>query len=164
VLTTFFKPNPVFGSGVGTTQHYFYTHFTGLNVIHSEYIRLLAEVGILGVSLLAVAVVAYMVRLVQTFRAATTREGKVYSLAALGALVVYIIFMATDNAIDYVASCGIFVFALIGMSEKSRELEQQDSRVPEADANIVEPTDDSQGKDFSIAPMPSRRFPLVSWK
>jgi hypothetical protein len=134
VLTHFFKPNPVFGSGVGTTQHYYYTHSTGLNVIHSEYVRLLAEVGIIGVSLLAIAAVAYMVRLARTYSAASTREGKAYSLAALGALVVYIIFMATDNAIDYVTSCGIVVFALIGMSEKTRELEQQDSMVHVAEA------------------------------
>ena len=163
VLTTFFKPNPAFGSGIGTTQHYFYTHFTGLNVIHSEYIRLLAEVGILGVSLLTVAVVAYMVRLAQTYRTATTREGKAYSLAALGALVVYLIFMATDNAIDYVTSCGIFVFALIAMSEKSRELEQQDALVRLSDKPTVEPAD-SNAQGFSIPSMPSRRFSLVSWK
>ena len=119
--------------------------------------------GILGVSLLTVAVVAYMVRLAQTFRAARTREGKAYSLAALGALVVYLIFMATDNAIDYVTSCGIFVFALIAMSEKSRELEQQDALVRPIDKPTVEPAD-SNAQGFSIPSMPSRRFSLVSWK
>jgi hypothetical protein len=163
VLTTFFRPNLAFGSGVGTTQHYFYTHFTGLNVIHSEYIRLLAEVGIVGVSLLVIAVVAYMVRLAQTFHAATTREGKVYSLAALGALVVYLIFMATDNAIDYVTSCGIFVFALIAMSEKARELEQRDGLIQTDTAPACE-LSSADARGFSAASMPSRRFSLVSRK
>lgn len=161
VLTTFFKPNPVFGSGVGTTQHYFYTHFTGLNVIHSEYIRLLAEVGILGVALLTVAVMAYMVRLVQTFRAATTSEGRAYSLAALGALVVYLVFMATDNAIDYVTSCGIFVFALIGMSEKARELEVA---VPSTNT-VASPVDIGQTQHAGVVSgdlIAGRRFPIVS--
>ncbi len=163
VLMTFFKPNPVFGSGIGTTQHYFYTHFTGLNVIHSEYIRLLSEVGILGVSLLAIAAVVYLIRLAQTFRAATTREGKAYALAGLGALVVYLIFMATDNAIDYVTSCGIFVFALIAMSEKARELEQRDRLAQTNTAPAVESASADERR-FSVASMPSRRFSLVSRK
>lgn len=123
VLNTFFQPNPILGAGIGTTQNYFYTHFTGMNVIHSEYIRLLAEVGTLGALLMGIAVTVYMVRLAKIYRTAQTLEGRSYALAAMGALVVYVIFMATDNAIDYVTSCGIFVFALIGMSEKARELE-----------------------------------------
>jgi O-antigen ligase len=163
VLTTFFKPNPVFGSGIGTTQHYFYTHFTGLNVIHSEYIRLLAEVGILGVSLLVIAAAVYLVRLTHTFRAAMTREGRAYALAGLGALVVYLIFMATDNAIDYVTSCGIFVFALIAMSEKARELEEKDSCERAQETKAIAPGV-FPAKGVGFDPMPSRRFPLVSWR
>ena len=161
VLTTFFKPNPIFGSGVGTTQHYFYTHTTGLNVIHSEYIRLLAEVGVVGVFLLIVAASAYMIRLTRAYRLATTREGKAYSLAALGSLVVYLVFMATDNAIDYVTSSGIFVFALIAMSEKARELEVVASSTLKATAS--EDVSETQrsgelGDDLTAG----QRFPIGS--
>jgi O-antigen ligase len=163
VLTSFFKPSPVFGSGVGTTQNYFYTHATGLNVIHSEYIRLLAEVGIVGVVLMGIAVASYMIRLAGAYRASSTREGQAYSLAALGGLTVYVIFMATDNAIDYVTSCGIFVFGLIAMSEKARELEEQESL---ARARGMQTSDSPalpvEGVGFDL--MPSRRFPLVSWR
>lgn len=163
VLNSFFKPNPFFGSGVGTTQSYFYTHATGLNVIHSEYIRLLAEVGIGGVALMGAAVAAYLIRLARTYRVSSTHEGRAYALAALGGLVVYVIFMATDNAIDYVTSCGIFVFALIAMSEKARELEAADSSArdqeTQASAQAALPV---EGAEFDS--MPSRRFPLVSWR
>ena len=163
VLTSFFKPSPFFGSGVGTTQNYFYTHATGLNVIHSEYIRLLAELGVLGVALMGIAVAAYMIRLVRTCRASSTREGRAYSLAALGGVVIYVIFMATDNAIDYVTSCGNFVFALIAMSEKARELEQQNSLLQsyesQSSASVA-----SQVEDVRCDSVPFRRFPLVSWR
>ena len=163
VLTNFFKPSPAFGSGVGTTQSYFYTHATGLNVIHSEYIRLLAEVGIVGVVLMGVAIAAYMMRLAGNYRVSSTREGRAYSLAALGGLVVYVIFMATDNAIDYVTSCGIFVFGLIAMSEKARELEEQESlahaREMQASVSPALPVEGAEND-----PMPSRRFPLISWR
>ncbi len=163
VLNNFFKPNPFFGSGVGTTQSYFYTHATGLNVIHSEYIRLLAEVGIGGVALMGVAVAAYVIRLARTYRASSTHEGRAYSLAALGGLVVYVIFMATDNAIDYVTSCGIFVFALIAMSEKARELEAVNSRARAQETQASAPAA-LPVEDIGFGPMPSRRFPLVSWR
>lgn len=163
VLNSFFKPNPFLGSGVGTTQSYFYTHATGLNVIHSEYIRLLAEVGIGGVALMGVAVAAYVMRLVRTYQMSSTHEGRAYSLAALGGLVVYVIFMATDNAIDYVTSCGIFVFALIAMSEKARELEAMDSRThAPKPLTFASAAPAVEGRAFS--PMSSRRFPLVSWR
>jgi hypothetical protein len=161
VLTKFFEPSPLIGSGVGTTQHYFYTHATGLNVIHSEYIRLLAEVGIVGVALLGITGAAYVIRLTGTFRAASTSQGKAYSLAAIGGMVVYVIFMATDNAIDYVTSCGIFVFALIGMSEKSRELEI----AALSTINVASPVDIGEAQhagEVSGDLIADRRFPIVS--
>lgn len=123
VIKTFFDPHPLFGSGIGTTQHYFYTHQLGLTVIHSEYVRLLAEVGLVGIVLIVFAFAAYMIRLRRIYRLAQTLQTKTYALAGLGSLVVYVIFMATDNAIDYVTSSGIFVFCLIAMSEKARDLE-----------------------------------------
>jgi O-antigen ligase len=123
VMKTFFDPHPLFGSGIGTTQHYFYTHQLGLTVIHSEYVRLLAEVGLVGIVLIVFAFAAYMIRLRRIYRLAQTPQTKTYALAGLGSLVVYVIFMATDNAIDYVTSSGIFVFCLIAMSEKARDLE-----------------------------------------
>ncbi len=153
-MKTFFDPSPLFGSGVGTTQHYFYTHQVGMSVIHSEYVRLLAEVGLFGTGLLVVAVAVYMVRLARTYRLARTKETKFYALAALGGLVVYVIFMATDNAIDYVTSSGIYVFGLIAMSEKARDLEaaSEASPVPDRDALPVP------------SAVPSRRYPILAWK
>jgi O-antigen ligase len=125
VLETFFLPNPFFGSGTGTTQHYYYTHPQyGLNAIHSEYIRVLAELGMFGFALLLVAFGAYAMKMWKTYRTSPHAITKKYSLAALGGILVYFVFMATDNAIDYVTSSGIYVFTLIALSEKSRELDE----------------------------------------
>lgn len=124
ILTKFFYHSPFIGSGIGTTQNFFYSQIGGgLGVIHSEYVRLLAEVGVVGLALFVVAVVMYFHRLVDTYRRAPTSDAGKYALAALGALVAYLIFMATDNAFDYVSGFGIYVFALVAMSEKARELE-----------------------------------------
>jgi len=96
-----------------------------LGVIHSEYIRLIAEVGVAGLVLFAMAMVAYLVRLTRTYRRSPYSDSGKYALAAMGGLAAYLIFMATDNAFDYVNAFGIYVFGLIGMSEKARELDVQ---------------------------------------
>jgi O-antigen ligase len=157
VMKTFFDPHPLFGSGVGTTQHYFYTHQLGLSVIHSEYVRLLAEVGLIGIVLVILAFLAYMVRLRRIYRLATTNQTKTYALAGLGSLVVYLIFMATDNAIDYVTSSGIFVFCLIAMSEKARDLETAQAAVDRVGA--VQEDVPSVAATESV---PHRRYPILA--
>jgi hypothetical protein len=124
VLTKFFEPNPVIGSGIGATQNFYYSQSGGgIGVIHSEYVRLLAEVGVVGLALFVVAMFVYLYRLADTYRRAPKSDAGKYALAALGGLVAYLIFIATDNGFDYVNGFGIYVFALVAMSEKARELE-----------------------------------------
>lgn len=122
-LHQFFEPSPIIGSGVGATQHYFYTHaVTGLGVIHSEYIRLLCEVGVLGLVLFLLASIGYLLRLLYTYNQSRSHLVRQYTLAAIGGLISYLVFLATDNGFDYVSQFGIFVFGYIGMSDKAREL------------------------------------------
>jgi hypothetical protein len=124
VLGQFFSPSPAFGSGLGATQNYFYSQGSGISVIHSEYVRLLSEVGICGIALFAIAAVAYLWRLGRIYRRAQSAGTARYALAAVGALVAYLVYIATDNGFDYVTGFGIYVFALIGMAEKSQELDR----------------------------------------
>ncbi len=120
----FFEPSPAVGSGIGATQHYFYTHsLTGLGVIHSEYIRLLCEVGILGLILFLSAAMAYGVRMVSLYHQHPSTQSGRYALTALGAMIAYLVFLATDNGFDYVSQFGIYVFGYVAMSEQARELE-----------------------------------------
>jgi len=124
ILTKFFDPSPVIGSGIGATQNFFYTQTgRGLGVIHSEYVRLLAEVGVVGLVLFVIAMLVYLHRLIETCRRMPKSDAGKYALAALGSLVAYLVFIATDNGFDYVNGFGMYVFALVGMSEKARELE-----------------------------------------
>ncbi|MBA5875047.1 MAG: hypothetical protein GDA66_10930 [Nitrospira sp. CR1.2] len=124
VIEHFFLPNPWLGAGAGTTQHYFYTHpAIGLNAIHSEYVRILAELGLVGFAIFAMMVISYVLSLRQVLTVSTDALTKRTTAGAIGALLFYIVFMATDNAIDYVTSCGIFVFAMIAISQRSYDLE-----------------------------------------
>lgn len=123
IMGRLFEPSPLVGSGAGATQHYFYTHsVTGLGAIHSEYIRLLAEVGIVGLVIFITAMLVYLFRALSNIRNDGTIQEKSYSLAAVGAVITYLIFLATDNGFDYVSQFGLYVFALIAMGEKAKEL------------------------------------------
>jgi O-antigen ligase len=120
----FFLPNPLFGSGIGTTQEFLYTHPQyNLSMMHSEYIRLLAEVGLVGLLLFILACCAYAVRLIRAYRSHPQSLSGKYAVAGLGGLIAYVIFMATDNAFEVVNQLGIYVFGFIAMSEKARQLE-----------------------------------------
>jgi len=148
IMTLFFDPSPLVGSGTGATQNFYYSMAKGgLGVVHSEYVRLLAEVGLFGLFLFAVAAFSYIFRLVDTCRNAPEPMARKYALAALGAFVGYLIFMATDNAFDYVNGLGIYVFGLIAMSEKAREL-----------GSVPEPVLASPAPEV---PQRRRRYPII---
>jgi O-antigen ligase len=123
VLGKFFQPHPVLGSGVGATQQFLAVRsVTGSGVVHSEYVRLLCEVGIVGLALFALTMVSYLWRL----RRYTAKSGNVplraSAFAAIAALVTYLVYCSTDNAFDYVNQFGIYVFGLIAVAEKSHQL------------------------------------------
>lgn len=123
VLHRFFEPSPFFGSGIGATQDFFYEQSVGgLGVIHSEYVRMLSEIGILGLTLFVFVVLGYLWRLFRILRSRKRTDIRKYALAGTGGLTAYMIFIATDNGFDYVTQFGLYVFAFVAMAEKAKEL------------------------------------------
>lgn len=115
-LNSLFEPHPVFGSGIGASQAMFYgSNQDHLGVMHSEYIRLLCDLGIVGLS---VFILAFLYATIDTMFLNTRRfaEFRQIRLAALGAISSYLVFFATDNGIDYAGQYGVFVYALWGAS------------------------------------------------
>ncbi len=119
VLRQFFYPNPALGSGAGATQNLLYSNNAGQGVVHSEYVRMLCEVGLIGLALFVVTALVYLFRLARQVRAAADPKTRLPPLAALGALVTYLVYFSTDNGIDYVSQLGIYVFALIAIAQLS---------------------------------------------
>ena len=161
ILNKFFLPNPAVGSGIGATQHYFYSQIGGgIGVIHSEYVRLLSEVGVLGLGLFLVTILVYLAQLINTFRSSSNAETKKYALAGIGGVVAYVIFMATDNAFDYVTQLGIYVFSMVAMGEKSRELELVAEREVSVTASVEDCEAPIASEGSSMRPS-RRRYPLL---
>lgn len=158
VLDQFFYVDPLLGSGVGTTQHYLYTHpALGLNAIHSEYVRLLTELGIWGFLLFMFALYAYSSRLWTQHKKSSDLDVKRCSLAALGMVVVYFIFMATDNAIDYVTSSGIYVFGMIALAMKAQELSEVSVQSVQGECNKLL----SESLSRRITMKSNRYYPII---
>jgi len=161
VLNKFFEPSPLVGSGIGATQHYFYSQMGGgIGVIHSEYVRLLSEVGLLGLGLFVVAILVYLAQSINTYQSSANADTKKYALAGIGGVVAYVIFMATDNAFDYVSGFGIYVFTMVAMGEKSRELELATQSDLSIATQVEDPEIPIEPKSSAMRPS-RRRFPLL---
>ncbi len=123
MLQRFFDPHPIVGSGIGSTQDYLYSQsVAGAGVVHSEYVRLLCEVGVVGLVLFILAAISYLLRLQRYSAKSNGAPLRIASLAAIGGVVAYLVFFSTDNGFDYVTQFGIYVFALIAIADKSRQL------------------------------------------
>lgn len=108
VLNRFFWPDPLLGSGLGSTQVWFYSGtakqvlYTNLKVEHSEYVKLAADTGVIGLGLyIAMHLTAWGTALL-AHRRSKTDAARIFSIAALCGLPVFWICMAFDNALLYV--------------------------------------------------------------
>ena len=77
VLNKFFWPNPLIGSGLGSTQQWLYASDERVKVEHSEYVRLLSDVGIIGLGLYLTALLTTMALTWRAYSFAPTRTGAV---------------------------------------------------------------------------------------
>ena len=123
MLDRFFDPHPFIGSGVGATQDALYSRTTGASgVAHSEYVRLLCEMGLTGLLLFAVMAIAYVLMLRKLTASSNGVLQRTLALGAIGSLLTYLVYCSTDNAFDYVTQFGIYVFGLIGASLTAQQL------------------------------------------
>jgi len=127
-LDRFFWNNPVIGTGIGSTQHYFYTgkHKNRIGIMHSDYIRLLCELGVIGCALFIVVFLLYIRRMYILWRKAQSRFTKKYALTAILGLTSYIIVSLTDNAIECVSYFIMYIFAFMAFAFQCYEQESRD--------------------------------------
>lgn len=122
-LARLYEPSPLIGSGIGATQDLFYggsARATNVSAVHSEFIRLLCDLGWLGIGLYALSwlqLLLPMRRLSQQYHAApgtlghrSAAQQRALATGAVAASAAYLLFLLTDNGLDYVAQIGIFVY------------------------------------------------------
>jgi hypothetical protein len=115
VMDKFFWPSPLTGSGLGATQTWFYHgNYFGLMVEHSEYVRLLADTGIVGLGLYLLTVFISMKTLWGIYHSASHPVARYLSLLGLSIFPAYLVCMGFDNVLNYVLPAEQFPFAFTG--------------------------------------------------
>jgi O-antigen ligase len=123
-MESLFDPDPLIGSGLGSVQQFMYTQkFTELKVIHSGYVELLCDTGLIGLGLYLLAVLVIMAKSVFILRRASEPGTRVAALAALCGYPALLVCMGFDNVINFVLVAGqypaIFAGLAIGLAERA---------------------------------------------
>jgi O-antigen ligase len=127
VLDRFFKPNPLIGSGLGATQAWFYSGgypYAGIRVEHSTYVRLLADIGLVGLVLFVATMLSCLHSAWMLFRTSPFPHVRWCALIVLCTFPALMFCMGFDNLINYVLPATQFPFAFtglaLGMAERAR--------------------------------------------
>ena len=127
-LNLFFEPSPLIGSGLGIISQLFghigsaSFEVTG-GLVHSEYVRLLSEVGLIGTTLFVLSLLALLYTCWRAYRLSRSNLARTLTLAAFGSLVTYLVGAATDNVLFYYYSFGGYVWALVAMGLTAQKLD-----------------------------------------
>jgi hypothetical protein len=121
LMKRFYHPNQLVGAGIGTVQHYMYTMaetpygpFGKLKVAHSEYVNLLCDVGLIGLSLYVLTgLSALFLGLKAVFRKEKTE--RMLGLVVASSFVALFCAMGFDNPHLYALGVHQYPFAFLGM-------------------------------------------------
>lgn len=125
----FFDPHKLTGSGTGRIQTYFYTEATGWQrggQLHNDFLVLLCDNGIIGLSLFAFAYLAIMCHCLIIHKRTDNKWIKLCSLTAGSALIGVMITMYSDNTISYSMCTLGYPWGLYGMALGMYRREQQE--------------------------------------
>ncbi len=118
---------PMFGLGLGASTAVIRENFPSFmsSVVHNEYLRLLSDTGILGVSLFAGALLTWLFMVLRLGRS-TDRRVREYAVPAIGVLIAWSIISITDNALDYYAAFTQYAGFLCGGAFAAAALQASD--------------------------------------
>ena len=125
-LKRFFLKKPLLGSGIGSTEHYFYERGNKerIGLMHSTYINMLCELGVIGFFLFTTLFLLYLGRMYRLWQRAKSDVTKKYALVAMLSVVSYLIVCITGNAIGYIFPFGMYLFAFMAFAFQCSEQEK----------------------------------------
>jgi O-antigen ligase len=116
ILGLFYKGSEWIGSGLGSVQHYMYENFVfgGLQVVHSDYVQLLSDVGIIGLVLYLLLPISIYLKTMRYTRWPSTGL-RVSSILALLSYVAVLAAMGFDNVVNYSLPVHSYPFIFVGI-------------------------------------------------
>jgi O-antigen ligase len=103
VVYNAFRADPMTGLGLGSSTLILRQTFagTGLYVVHNEYLRLAAEVGLIGCGLFFLGVLGWWRAAWRSGWRGSSPQAREFALPALGTIVAGVFIALTDNSLDY---------------------------------------------------------------
>lgn len=95
-----FRENPIFGGGIGEAERVMVRYTPNINQPHNDYLRILVDSGIIGLTLFLVGVAALAYRLWRLAFRDDTNHRELHG-AALLVLIAFLISAYTDNPLVY---------------------------------------------------------------
>ena len=116
VLDEFFWPDPLIGSGLGSTQYWLYTSgFFRIQVEHSTYVRLLSDTGLIGFSLYVSSLLSFLFIVIMPTNKDKDQDKLFAQYATCGAVGAIICCMGFDNILNYQLVANQYPFAIGGI-------------------------------------------------
>ena len=110
------------GRGLGATERFFSTRFSGLHDVHNSYLSMLADVGVLGLTLLLGSLVGMGVVVLR--RRGVDRGGPRYGILCVALLAVILFASATENTFYGYATLPMFLFTSYALFLNSTKASQ----------------------------------------
>lgn len=131
LLNKFYAPSPVVGSGLGESIHFmkdkkFGLTQTPITLIHSDYVQLLCDTGVIGVLLFGLF---FLVLLLKAGAVALSNNyfySKIAAALAVASMAGTAFSMGYDNVVSHSMTSLINPFIFIGFFMKYKEIEEND--------------------------------------
>lgn len=120
-LELFYKPNPVVGAGLGESMEYTKENFV-VKLIHNDYVQILCDMGLIGISLFALFFVITILKIVTYSMLYKHQLIRLSGAMALGSCAGVFFSMTFDNVISYAQQCFVIPFIFIGIFLKIVDL------------------------------------------
>lgn len=124
-LKRFYEPHKITGSGLGESVEWMKSR-PGLKLIHSDYVQILCDLGLIGISLFGLFVLVTLFSITSTTWASESPFVlKLIGGMALGSCAGTFLSMAFDNVVAYAQQSFVIPFIFIGIYLKIKDLYYQ---------------------------------------
>jgi O-antigen ligase len=116
-LTDLWDPSRLSGSGLGAVQEFMYTQkITDINIVHSGYVELLCDTGLIGLGLYLLTVGCCLREGWRVYRYNGSHVSRMLALCALGGFPALLFCMGFDNVFSFALVAGNYPFVFTGMA------------------------------------------------
>lgn len=130
LLNRLYLKNPIRGHGIGSTQHDMYEElkeiFGGIDVPHNDYIQMLCDTGLIGLSLYLLTILALVLHSYSLYNnLSLSMECRYAAFIAGTSICGMAATMMTDNVVNYTMTTLVYPFTFYGIAIALKHMEMQ---------------------------------------